>query len=85
MVVQATLRKTMFKDVDQELSIGIARKLPNGKAIGASNDDRDMLIQYPTLFCSVRSGCSHDLVELWGITHSSSRGAFDVNRSFPMT
>lgn len=39
MVVHATEMKIRFKLVDHEESMGIARKEPSGRAIGASRED----------------------------------------------
>lgn len=43
-VVHATDRNIRFKLVDHELSIGIARNEPSGKAIGARIEDSSALI-----------------------------------------
>lgn len=43
-VVHVRLRKTRFKDVDQDDSIGMAKREARGRVKGASKDDRDILI-----------------------------------------
>ena len=40
-VVHATDRNMMFRLVDHELNIGMARKEPSGRAMGARMDDRN--------------------------------------------
>ena len=40
--------------MDHELSIGIARKDPSGKAIGASKADKDMVIDCSSDFTRTR-------------------------------
>lgn len=49
MVVQARERKTRFRDVDQELSMGIARREARGTVKGARRDVRDMVGQFAGL------------------------------------
>jgi hypothetical protein len=39
-VVHATERKIRFRPVDHEESMGIARKEPRGRAIGARREER---------------------------------------------
>ena len=43
-MVHVKLRKTRFKDVDQEESIGMAKKEAKGRVMGASNAERDILM-----------------------------------------
>ena len=38
-MVQATERKTRFRLVDHELSMGMARNEPKGRAMGASREE----------------------------------------------
>lgn len=42
-VVHVKEKKTRFIDVDQEESMGIAKREPSGRAMGASNPESDIL------------------------------------------
>lgn len=44
MVVHVRLRKTRFKDVDQEESIGMAKREAKGRVMGANSAERDILM-----------------------------------------
>ena len=44
MVVHVREKKTRFRDVDQEDSIGIAKRDASGRVIGARREERDILV-----------------------------------------
>jgi hypothetical protein len=43
-VVHVRLKKTRLRLVDHEDSIGIAKREPRGRAMGARSEDRDMFV-----------------------------------------
>jgi hypothetical protein len=49
-VVHARERKTRFRDVDHEESMGIARREANGTVKGAKSDVKDMMAKVSYLF-----------------------------------
>jgi hypothetical protein len=49
-VVQARLRKTRFRDVDHDESIGMARRDARGTVKGARRDVNDMLVVVGSIF-----------------------------------
>jgi hypothetical protein len=49
-VVHASERKTRFKDVDHEESMGIARREASGTVKGAKSDVRDIVARFSVLF-----------------------------------